>query len=454
MKNEQNNVLVEIKKAKLLIFATEEYDDWEDMGPAPGKEGYRIWKSKSTHEERIQIEKPGTPSVMEKVDGSVNSDAEAVGGQYAEMAQLYEDEEVLQRVVKDLNNTVLTHANAIRRIEDAGEQKNMKGVYKKHKQEVERLEERVREINDRLSEIWKLQTDMFQQLGSEQSREFSDLETNNPWAALRQDDVIEMLTGEVANREQNSTGVNTTFFDFDANGNGSVFKPDKLEDKGQLVGRGHFGDSHSVNEVVSYELSKLTGVDIVPPTVMTSKYVEYDTWRRPLDFEYFQDIAGGNYEGSSQMMVSGITASELKPSEMRKLYLTKPGVRKAIQKTVLFDFLTGNVDRHENNILIDEENDTAYAIDNGISISEKMGIHAQRGRPVFKKLVGKHGGLDLNLIEAVVKTIKRNKDAINKALGNPRYSKERQSKVRSAFWGSLEHVINGDLNKHLVEEGK
>lgn len=437
-----------------LYFATE-HDDWEDMGPAPGKEGYRIWKSKSTGEERIQIEKPGTPSVVEKVDDKVNNkDAEAIVGQYAELAQLYEDEEVLQRVARELNELIFSHKRQIRLIENAGEKDNMKQKYENLRKKIDRREERVREINDRLAEVWKLQTDMFGQLGSEPSREFSDLTTNNPWDKIPEDKAIGILTGEVANRQQNSTGVNATFFDFDAAGNGSVFKPEKLENKYELEVRHYYGNSHGVNEVVSYELSRLTGVNIVPPTAMATKPVEPNKWRRAKGEGDFEDIGGGDYEGSSQLMVGGTMASLIEPSKLKKLYLTHAGIRKAIQKTVLFDFITGNIDRHENNILIDEENDTAHAIDNGISISEKMGIHAKRGRAFLKKLVGQHGGIDRNLIEMVMRNTEKNKNAINKALANPRYSKERQRKVQSAFWDSLFHVENGNLNKHLIEEGK
>lgn len=55
----------------IRLAIEKEYDDWEDLGSAPGKEGYRIWKSKSTGEERIQIEKPGTPSTKTVTNGLV-----------------------------------------------------------------------------------------------------------------------------------------------------------------------------------------------------------------------------------------------------------------------------------------------------------------------------------------------------------------------------------------------
>ena len=56
------NILGEMRIAKALILAAG-HDDWEDNGPAHGEKDARTWKSKSTGEVRIQIEKPGTPSM-------------------------------------------------------------------------------------------------------------------------------------------------------------------------------------------------------------------------------------------------------------------------------------------------------------------------------------------------------------------------------------------------------
>lgn len=65
-----NDIFNDFRVAKVLIVSAieEKYDDWEDHGPAPGKDGYRIWINKSTGEQRIQIERPGTPSVKEILD--------------------------------------------------------------------------------------------------------------------------------------------------------------------------------------------------------------------------------------------------------------------------------------------------------------------------------------------------------------------------------------------------
>jgi len=62
-----DNIFNELRVAKGLIVSAieEKHDDWEDKGPAPGEKEKRIWKNKSTGEVRIQIERPGTPSIKE-----------------------------------------------------------------------------------------------------------------------------------------------------------------------------------------------------------------------------------------------------------------------------------------------------------------------------------------------------------------------------------------------------
>lgn len=151
-----------------------------------------------------------------------------------------------------------------------------------------------------------------------------------------------LVTGRVVGGERLGGGVNATFRVAVANGGEAtaVFKPSEGE---HLIHNGEpmresVADNLAEREVATYEMDKLLGLGLVPPTVMKEV---------------------GGQSGSLQFWVEGksghspgISGSMFKEDE--------------VVKAALLDYLIRNTDRHDGNYLLDA-NRHLVLIDNGFT---------------------------------------------------------------------------------------
>ena len=107
-----------------------------------------------------------------------------------------------------------------------------------------------------------------------------------------------------------------------------------------------------LTEVCSYEISRALKFDFVPPTI--SKIV-------------------GSEFGTVQQFVPGIEGIRIPLSERKNIFASQAGREMAI-----YDFITGNRDRHDGNWMYDPVKKKVWAIDNGNSFptGQKYYIHS------------------------------------------------------------------------------
>lgn len=131
---------------------------------------------------------------------------------------------------------------------------------------------------------------------------------------------------------------------------GTFFKPEK---KGLAYRRGMNKDcTQSEREVMSYQLSKALGLNVVPPTC-------------------FSELKGKR--GTEQMHVGGKGMRDLTREERSHINwytYEKERLMKKLQKIAIFDIIAGNTDRHADNLLFDEKTKNFHAIDNGLTFPE------------------------------------------------------------------------------------
>ena len=108
-----------------------------------------------------------------------------------------------------------------------------------------------------------------------------------------------------------------------------------------------------LTEICSYEVSRALKFNFVPPTI--SKVVD------------------GEF-GTVQQFVPGIEGIKIPMAERKNIYTSKSGREMAI-----YDFITGNRDRHDGNWMYDQRTDKVWAIDNGNSfpVSKRYFINSK-----------------------------------------------------------------------------
>ena len=154
-------------------------------------------------------------------------------------------------------------------------------------------------------------------------------------------------------KEDGGNHVNIVVFETYKDGSKGVFKPDTMDPDTLIDIRDNLDEnvSQGKREVVSYKLDQVLGFNIVPPTEMVERDGE---------------------PGTVQAFVKDTKTAEeilISDSSTYKNGLNKTQ-RRDIQKIALFDYITGNTDRHTGNYLLDDKH--VYAIDNGLTFPKDM----------------------------------------------------------------------------------
>lgn len=144
-----------------------------------------------------------------------------------------------------------------------------------------------------------------------------------------------------------------------------VHKPIDYEYKGVLRKNLDMKVPQAMREVLSYGVSKLCGLNVVPPTTLRVQTVSktYNRNRR----EYAK---GKARLGSLQLFIKGKKRNKIEYEDGTYFDFQENAsgaLKQEFMKLQVLDIITGNTDRHYDNYMIDMENDRVYAIDNGLT---------------------------------------------------------------------------------------
>jgi SPP1 gp7 family putative phage head morphogenesis protein len=148
----------------------------------------------------------------------------------------------------------------------------------------------------------------------------------------------DLTSGQIKKKEGagDKSGVNETLFT--SNGVQGVFKPAAGEKDGLRMSIP--GGTYYKREVAAYELDKVLGIDLVPPTVI-----------RKMDGRI----------GSHQLFMNGYKTWDEAPDAWKAKISNETK-----ERMQLLDYLLGNEDRHVGNFMINESGNMV-AIDNGLT---------------------------------------------------------------------------------------
>ena len=138
----------------------------------------------------------------------------------------------------------------------------------------------------------------------------------------------------------------------------TVFKPTTTKDAGVRKSVNTKQVSASRREVVSFGLSEKLGIGVIPPTYLTERVVPTNSKK-------------SKKEGSEQAFVEGETWMQMcikKGQDGVRQLLKDEKIQKGLGMISITDYLLGSADRHNKNLMIDNNNNL-YAIDNGLTFA-------------------------------------------------------------------------------------
>lgn len=138
----------------------------------------------------------------------------------------------------------------------------------------------------------------------------------------------------------------------------TVFKPTTTKDVGVRKSVNTKQVSASRREVMSFELSEKLGIGVIPPTYLTDRVVPTNSKK-------------SKKEGSEQAFVEGETWMQMsikKGQDGVRQLLKDEKIQKELGMISITDYLLGSADRHNKNLMIDNNNNL-YAIDNGLTFA-------------------------------------------------------------------------------------
>jgi len=206
------------------------------------------------------------------------------------------------------------------------------------------------------------------------SEEKAELSTA-PWEGKTAEIEKAMMTPVKSRAVPSSTGNKSgAFFDTTESGARIVSKPDELEDPVENSRRSLRSSVRgSQRELAGYQLDRLMSFGVVPPTFAKDLDVSDDDIKKlAAGNPVMAKKKGGKMRGSAQLFVKGKTyhaieaeaAQAGKQITLKDFYSGMSDKGKVnVQKLAIFDYITGNTDRHSENIMIDGDN--VYAIDQG-----------------------------------------------------------------------------------------
>ena len=205
-------------------------------------------------------------------------------------------------------------------------------------------------------------------------------------------------------RQRKNHNVNAAFINELVNGQKIVFKPERMGPKPSDSGMGRAGFydesvSDSVREKAAYELDRVLGIGLVPPTIIREDTVPggllLGVSQRHLENAGYK---GGDHKtrGSAMHFVRGS-----KPWYGHDLYLQAMSdfaglphnIKRDLQRMAVFDYISGNGDRHQNNLMVDPKGNLV-AIDHGLCFpwAQNPGKVGRRGVDLLDDVDWHEGG--------------------------------------------------------------
>lgn len=195
-----------------------------------------------------------------------------------------------------------------------------------------------------------------------------------------------------------------------------------FEDGSKGVWKGYTGKD-SIAEVATYELAKEIGLnDLVPQT------------------EFYLDRPGT----VQKFVPNAKTGSELWPSELEKTIQSPQGLRVGV-----LDYITGNIDRHDGNVLVGRSGKLS-AIDNGMSFNtdgtNSAFYRAHKGEQIPSNVRNKLRNLDRSTIDSYFSNMRYS--AMDTRVAEQNYGKPPKEAYADAMWSRIQTLADtGKLPK-------
>jgi hypothetical protein len=182
--------------------------------------------------------------------------------------------------------------------------------------------------------------------------------------------------------------VNAAMFDSTEGGVDVVYKPESLGVKSSKNRDSLRGEvSCSTREVAGFELDRILGFGVVPPTFMRdSEITETDIRELSKNPKWGGSKTSGPASGSAQFKVDAKSLDDIEEESGKKVTMVdtykklSPEAKFDFQKLAIFDYISGNTDRHLGNVLFGKNQ--VYAIDNGLCFPNKS-RHQLHSRPLM-----------------------------------------------------------------------
>jgi hypothetical protein len=219
----------------------------------------------------------------------------------------------------------------------------------------------------------------------------------------------------ISSKDWNHSGINKVIIE-QHDGFATVFKP--------ASGEQHYDSlkvelrrerRYYVREALAYDLDKLLGLGIVPVTTVGKS-------KRKI--------------GSRQLWMNGMSDWGRRRSD----YL---GCEREMDKIVVFDYISGNLDRHSGNLLYDKEEKKIWAIDHGMCFPSKM----DKWKPMFiewqdvKKVREGDDTPILDYVRNLPENVKENMRRISRRRFMVRFKKYRMEKEGMLCWVRLKSML-------------
>ena len=410
--------------------------DWEPYRPDTNEvfiEG-EGWKDADKHAESlgISLAEPKKPTdnkkPSEKKKTGVSSDIarlkEDLEGNKISMDQAKTESRALMQKMGDKFREVQEKAS------DPESKKKLLGIAKKAQEFADKRKEALNSDNRKLmAEAMGLFDSVSEALGeaseslSGEKKEKSGMRefvyekaalSTAPWEGKISD--IEKAVGTktkartFVSGEGNLSGV---FFDETEGGVKVAYKPEGFGDSpSSKRATLRAGPTSADREVAAFALDRLFGFGVVPPTFHRDSEVSVEDKRSFIrETGKKVNLDSDESEGSAQLFVKGESLGKEGKSISSLYDGMKDSAKFDVQKMAVFDYLVGNTDRHQGNIMVD--GDHVYAIDNGLAFPEKgnlgqfksvaMRAIQLRGGKVDNRIIDQLKKVDQNTLKSVMK---------------------------------------------------
>lgn len=220
-----------------------------------------------------------------------------------------------------------------------------------------------------------------------------------PWEG-KISDIEEAVTAPSKYRDQSTKkSISLVYFEEAEDGTRSVYKPDGFAPPIPLTGRMDSLDpsvSISDREVAAFEVDRVLGFGLVPPTFKKESVVPEEERKQAVDQirnsphikqmrrgdketrQWIDEVlekgmnsgtGADDVEGAAQYFIEDAEeAADYGVDEILERYEKDDNFRFNMQKLAVFDYITGATDRHFANFMVSKKGDV-FAIDNGLNFT-------------------------------------------------------------------------------------